>query len=80
MFQNCGFFPIAYFFSVKTAFLQISADFVPGFEKFFFLTESSSEEDAIAFAFKMGLKVSFLKRYQQKKYLPFFADENCFTP
>ena len=29
------FFPIAYFFSGKTAFLKISADFVIGFEKLF---------------------------------------------
>ena len=35
-FQNRGFFPIAYFFSGKTAILQISADFVTGFENFFF--------------------------------------------
>ena len=32
-FQNGGFLPIAYFFSGKTAFLQISADFVTGLQK-----------------------------------------------
>jgi len=36
IFQNGGFFPIAYFFSGKTAFLKISADFVTIFEKYFF--------------------------------------------
>ena len=37
IFPNGGFFPIAYIhFSGKTAILQISAEFVPGFETFFF--------------------------------------------
>ena len=36
IFQNAGFFQIAYFFSGKTAFLKISADFVTVIEKFFF--------------------------------------------
>ena len=36
IFQKGGFFPIAYFFSGKTAFLQISADFVTKFQKLFF--------------------------------------------
>ena len=36
IFKKGGFFQIAYFFSVKTAFLRISADFFNGFEKFLF--------------------------------------------
>ena len=35
LFQNGGFFPIAYFFSDKTAFLRILANFVTRFEKLF---------------------------------------------
>ena len=45
IFQNGGFFPIAYFFSGKTVFLQISADFLTGFEKLFFPSESSSDKN-----------------------------------
>ena len=33
-------------FSEKTAFLQIQLDFVTGFEKFFYPSESSSDKDA----------------------------------
>ena len=46
IFQNGGFFSIAYFFSGKTAFLKIFADFETRFQKLFFSSESSLENYA----------------------------------
>ena len=38
--QNGGFFQIAYFYSGKTAFLKISADFMTELQKLFFYLNS----------------------------------------
>ena len=46
IFQNGGFFPIAYFFQAKQRFFKYQLILSPDFKKLFFSSESSSDKDA----------------------------------